>query len=116
MYRNVSMSNFEKASRAETAFSRAPGYLRPLVKQGKTRPLFTPNPSARLMDQVREVLRFHHYALRTEEAYVQWIKRFLIFWRDDAHRATLQGDAHRATLQGDAHRATLQETKWRHPR
>src|SRR5206468_10865660 len=27
------------------------------------------NPKARLFDQVREVMRFHHYALRTEQAY-----------------------------------------------
>lgn len=29
--------------------------------------------SARLLDQVREVLRYHHYAIRTEEAYLRWI-------------------------------------------
>jgi integron integrase len=34
-----------------------------------------------LFDQVREVLRFHYYALRTEEVYLQWIKRFLVFHR-----------------------------------
>ncbi len=39
---------------------------------------FTPKP-ARLMDQVREVLRYHHYALRTEQAYVSWILRFIRF-------------------------------------
>jgi integrase len=44
-------------------------------------PLFVPNPKARLFDQVREVMRFHHYALRTEEAYLQWIRRFLVFHR-----------------------------------
>lgn len=37
-------------------------------------------PSApRLMDQVREVLRYHHYGKRTEEAYVRWIKGFICF-------------------------------------
>lgn len=35
--------------------------------------------STRLMDQVREVLRYHHYAIRTEEAYVSWILRFIKF-------------------------------------
>jgi len=35
--------------------------------------------SAKLMDQVREVLRYHHYAIRTEEAYVKWILRFIRF-------------------------------------
>ncbi|MBL1320737.1 MAG: integron integrase [Methylophaga sp.] len=31
------------------------------------------------MDQVREVLRYHHYGIRTEEAYVRWIKQFIHF-------------------------------------
>jgi hypothetical protein len=44
-----------------------------------------PNPKARLREQVREVMRFHHYSLRTEEAYLQWIKRFLVFCRDHPH-------------------------------
>lgn len=33
----------------------------------------------RLIDQVRNVLRLHHYSVRTEEAYIQWIKRFIFF-------------------------------------
>ncbi len=39
---------------------------------------FTPQ-AERLMDQVREVLRYHHYAIRTEEAYIKWILRFIRF-------------------------------------
>ncbi|WP_253188050.1 phage integrase N-terminal SAM-like domain-containing protein [Leptolyngbya sp. 'hensonii'] len=31
------------------------------------------------MDQVRETIRLKHYAYRTEEAYVQWIRRFIFF-------------------------------------
>ncbi len=38
-----------------------------------------PNPKAKLLDQVREVIRLKHYSLRTEDAYVQWIKRFIFF-------------------------------------
>src|ERR1700722_20766810 len=38
-----------------------------------------PNPKARLQEQVREIMRFHHYSFRTEKAYWQWIKRFIIF-------------------------------------
>jgi hypothetical protein len=38
-----------------------------------------PNPKAKLLDQVREVLRVKHYALRIEEVYVLWIKRFIFF-------------------------------------
>jgi len=33
----------------------------------------------KLLDQVRDVLRLNHYAIRTEEAYVNWIKRFVLF-------------------------------------
>src|SRR5437667_311764 len=38
-----------------------------------------PNPKARLLDQVREVIRVKHYSIRTEQAYVGWIKRFIFF-------------------------------------
>ena len=33
----------------------------------------------RLLDQVRDRLRVKHYRLRTEQAYVGWIKRYIIF-------------------------------------
>src|SRR6266540_4544651 len=33
----------------------------------------------RLLDQLRAVLRRKHYSLRTEEAYVGWVKRFVLF-------------------------------------
>lgn len=39
---------------------------------------FTPKPG-RLMTQVRETLRFHHYAYSTEKTYVQWILRYIRF-------------------------------------
>lgn len=40
---------------------------------------FRPNPALRLLDQCREVLRFHHFAYRTEQTYVDWIRRFVVF-------------------------------------
>jgi Phage integrase, N-terminal SAM-like domain len=33
----------------------------------------------KLLDQVRLAIRTRHYSIRTEEAYVQWIKRFILF-------------------------------------
>lgn len=33
----------------------------------------------RLLDQVREVIRIKHYSIRTEQAYVQWIRRYIIY-------------------------------------
>lgn len=38
----------------------------------------TPRPP-KLLDQVRHRLRTRHYAIRTEEAYVQWIRRYILF-------------------------------------
>ena len=33
----------------------------------------------RLLDQVRQVIRKKHYSIRTEQAYADWIKRFILF-------------------------------------
>lgn len=33
----------------------------------------------KLLDRVRERIRFKHYSIRTEDSYVQWIKRFILF-------------------------------------
>ena len=33
----------------------------------------------RLLDRVREALRVRHYSLRTEVAYVDWVRRFVLF-------------------------------------
>ncbi len=40
---------------------------------------FKPDPSLKLMDQIRQVLRYHHYALRTEKTYCDWILRYIRF-------------------------------------
>ena len=33
----------------------------------------------KLLDQVRDVIRKKHYSIRTEQAYVDWIKRYILF-------------------------------------
>jgi hypothetical protein len=39
-----------------------------------------PNPEPRkLLDQVRDAIRLRHYSYRTEETYVQWIRRYILF-------------------------------------
>jgi len=35
--------------------------------------------STRLLDHCRELLRYLHYSLRTEEAYLGWVKKFIRF-------------------------------------
>lgn len=38
-----------------------------------------PAKPPKLLDQVRERLRLKHYSIRTEQQYVQWVRRFILF-------------------------------------
>jgi integron integrase len=55
-----------------------------LVDMGKDGK-FRPDPNSKLMDQVREVLRYYHYAYRTEQTYCDWIKRYLKYYEYRRH-------------------------------
>ena len=46
-----------------------PSFLSAAPKQSKPK----------LLDQVRQLMRLRHYSLRTEEAYVSWIRRYILF-------------------------------------
>ncbi len=46
---------------------------------------FKPNPEYRLMDQVHEVLRYYHYAYRTEQSYCSWILQYIKFYSGKTH-------------------------------
>lgn len=46
---------------------------------------FTPNRELKLLDQVRETLRYYHYAYSTEKAYCLWILRFICFFDKKRH-------------------------------
>jgi site-specific recombinase XerD len=37
-------------------------------------------PPKKLLDQVRDAMRLKHYSLRTEDTYVEWIKRYILFY------------------------------------
>ena len=45
---------------------------------------FVPNPKLRFLEQCREVMRFKRFSPRTVEAYVQWIRRFIV-WSGKRH-------------------------------
>lgn len=49
-----------------------------LRRMEQTRPGYEIQPP-RLLDQIRAVIRRKHYSLRTEEAYVDWARRFVRF-------------------------------------
>ena len=51
----------------------------------------------KLLDQVSDVARFRHLSLRTEDAYRNWIKRFVLF-HGKRHPRELDAEAVRAFL------------------
>jgi integron integrase len=46
--------------------------------------------SPRLLDRLRQALRVRHYSPRTEEAYVHWVRRFILF-HEKRHPASMGG-------------------------
>jgi hypothetical protein len=38
----------------------------------------------KLLEQVRDIIRVKHYSYRTEESYVNWIRRYILF-QDKRH-------------------------------
>jgi hypothetical protein len=63
-----------------------------------------PNPKLKFLDQCREVMRFKQFSRRTEETYLQWIRRFILF--------------HRRAEPSGAHGVSRPTTGWiwRHPK
>ncbi|MGH8593981.1 MAG: integron integrase [Gammaproteobacteria bacterium] len=49
--------------------------------RGSTSPTDDRRPASqpRLLEQVRDVVRKKHYSIRTEQTYVQWIRRFILY-------------------------------------
>ena len=52
-----------------------------------------PAQSRKLLEQVRDELRLRHYALRTEQAYRDWIKRYVRFHRMQSRSDLAEGTA-----------------------
>ena len=57
--------------------------------------LFPGQPAPRLYDHVVEVLRTRHYSRRTEEPYLHWICRFLLFHNGAHPRKLAESDVNR---------------------
>ncbi len=54
-------------------------------------------PPRKLLDRVRDQVRVKHYSYRTEETYVQWIRRFILF-HNKRHPSEMDGDEVNAFL------------------
>jgi integron integrase len=55
------------------------------VARMESKPKFKPDSGLKLMEQVRQVLRYYHYAYRTEQSYCDWIIRFIRFHGSERH-------------------------------
>ena len=55
----------------------------------------SPSPSEKLLDRTRRIMRRKHYAYRTEQRYLAWIRRFILFHnkRHPAHMGRLEIEA-----------------------
>ena len=51
----------------------------PCLAAEQTRLDYSVQSPRRLLDQVRDVIRLKHYSIRTEDAYVFWVRRFVRF-------------------------------------
>jgi hypothetical protein len=49
------------------------------LSSSMTKPETTDAKKPRLLDQVRDTIRRKHYSIRTEQSYIDWIKRFIFF-------------------------------------
>ena len=54
-------------------------------------PSLPPLKAVKVLDQLRERIRYLHYSLRTEETYVKWVRSFIRF-HDLRHPAMMGGD------------------------
>jgi integron integrase len=55
----------------------------------------SPSPSEKLLDRTRRIMRRKHYAYRTEQRYLAWIRRFILFHnkRHPTHMGRLEIEA-----------------------
>ena len=47
-----------------------------------------PACAPRLLDQIRQKIRVKHYSIRTDEAYVDWARRFVV-WHEQKHHVVI---------------------------
>jgi integron integrase len=55
------------------------GRLGKMTNMPPSLPAAAPHNKTKLVDQVRDVIRRKHFSIRTEQSYVDWIRRFILF-------------------------------------
>ncbi len=46
----------------------------------------------KIIDEVREVMRLHHYSIHTERSYCEWVKRFILFHKMKSREDLADGE------------------------
>ena len=67
------------------------------------------------MDQVRQVLRYHHYAYRTEQTYCDWIMRYIRYHGGKTHPCNMGKKEIEAFLSHLAVQQKVASSTQRHP-
>jgi integron integrase len=84
---------------------------------GARRERLVPNPKLKLREQFHEAARFRQVSLRTEEAYWDWVVRFLKFHRNHPHLTPARAEAPSPRPDPLRSLGGRGEGKaWRHPR
>ena len=69
-----------------------------------------PAPKPKLLDRLRDAIRVRHYSIRTEDAYVQWVRRFIFFHNkrhpDEMGRAEVEAFLTHLAVEGKVAAAT----------
>ena len=58
----------------------------------KDSPMQSQDQKPKILDQVRSVMRLHHYSIHTERTYIDWIKRYIAFHRMKSREDLANGE------------------------
>lgn len=69
----------------------------------------------KLLDRVRQTIRVRHYSQRTEEAYVPWIRRYIVFHGMNVAECVTMSPGCSATLVTGPHQGPPNISIWTPP-
>lgn len=73
----------------------------------ENKPKFKPDPKFKLMNQMRQVLCYHHYAYRTKRTYCDQIVRYIKYHGDYTHPTQMDRYHYQSIFEPSAYLASL---------
>ncbi len=55
-------------------------------------PVQSQEAKIKILEQIRQVMRLHHYSIHTERTYLDWIKRYIAFHRIKSRDDLAEGE------------------------